>query len=157
MSRAQPQITAAPFCERSINGVSCTKGPGGGPAEAVEQVDGCWYCQGHIGAAKAMAAKRRDRGFGNCSVHGCTRPAVEKDGKCNEHRAGERAAGETVVILDDGSGKGDHPYAPKQAEIYLAFVPEFGLLKVGKATPWTVRDRIKAATEKVGIFKRTAG
>jgi len=43
MNRAQPQTTAGPLCERSINGVNCTKGPGGGPAEAVEQVDGYWY------------------------------------------------------------------------------------------------------------------
>ncbi len=157
MNRAQPQTTAGPLCERSINGVNCTKGPGGGPAEAVEQVDGYWYCQGHIGAAKAVAAKRRDRGFGSCSVPGCTRSAVESNGKCNEHRAGERAAGGAVVIVDDGSGKGDHPYAPKRTEIYLALFPELGLLKVGKATPWTVRNRVKDAADKVRIRQADSG
>jgi hypothetical protein len=94
--------------------VICTQGLRGEPAQAVEQVDGRWYCRGHLGAAKAIATKRRDRGFGLCSVQDCTRPAVERDGKCIEHRAGERASGETVVIIEDGSGKGDHPYAPKQ-------------------------------------------
>jgi hypothetical protein len=77
MNRQQPQTTSKPLCERSIGGVNCTKGPGGSPAEAVEQFDGRWYCRGHIGAAKAVAAKRRDRGFGGCSVPGCSRPAGE--------------------------------------------------------------------------------
>jgi hypothetical protein len=62
---------------------------------------------------------------------------VESGGKCNEHRAGQRAGSATIVIVDEGSGKGDHPYAPKRTEIYLAVFPEVGLLKVGKATPWT--------------------
>jgi len=112
MNRTQPQTTPGPLCQSSNNGLSCTKGPDGGAAEAVEQVDGRWYCQGHIGAAKAVAAKRRDRGFGSCSVPGCTRPAVERDGKCSEHRAGERAAGGTVVIVDEESGKETTPVRP---------------------------------------------
>jgi hypothetical protein len=152
MDRAQPQL-----CERSVKGVGCTKGRGGGPAEGSAQVDGRWFCQGHVGAAKAVASKRRDRGYGSCSVPGCTRPAVESDGKCDEHRAGERAAGGTVIILREGSGKGDPPYAPKRAEIYLALFPELGVLKVGKATPWTVRSRVKAATEKLRIRQTDTG
>lgn len=145
------------LCERSIKGVNCAKGPGGGPAAAVEQVDGRWYCQEHIGAAKAMATKRGDRGFGTCSVAGCSRLAAERDGKCTEHRAGERAAGVSVVIVDDGSGKGEHPYAPKRAEIYLALFPEHGLLKVGKATPWTVRSRVRDAAGKLRIRQVDSG
>ncbi len=86
--------------------------PDGGPAQAVDQVNGRWYCKTHIGAARAVASKRRDRGFGTCSVPGCSRPAVAREGKCNEHRAAERASDATVVIVDDGSGRGDHPYAP---------------------------------------------
>ncbi|MGI8595546.1 MAG: hypothetical protein ACR2ML_14510 [Solirubrobacteraceae bacterium] len=137
--------------------MNCIKGPGGGPAKAVEQVDGRWYCLGHIGAAKAVAAKRRDRNFGRCSVPRCTRPAVERDGKCNEHRAGERAAGGTGIVVYDGSGKGDHPYAPKRTEIYLALFPELGLLKVGKATPWTVHNRVKDAADKLRIRQAYGG
>jgi hypothetical protein len=157
MKRAQRQTTPGRLCERSINGVTCTNGRGGGPAQAVEQVGGRWYCQGHIGAAKAVAAKRRDRGFGSCSVPACTRPAAETNGKCNEHRAGERAAGATVVVVDDGSGKGDHPYAPKRTEIYLAVFPELRILKVGKATPWTVRNRVKDAADKLRIRQTDSG
>lgn len=157
MNRAQPQTPAEPLCERSISGVSCTKGPGGGAAVGVERVDGRWYCRGHVGAAKAVAAKRRDRGFGSCSVHGCIRPAVESDGKCSEHRAGERAATGTVVIVDGNSGKGDHPYAAKLAEIYLALFPDLGILKVGKATPWTVGSRVKDAAQKLRIRQADSG
>jgi hypothetical protein len=157
MNRAQPQTAAGPLCERRVNGMSCTEGPGGGAAEAVAQVDGRWYCHGHIGAAKAVATKRQDFGFGSCSVPDCARPAVESDGKCAEHRAGERAAGATVVIIDDGSGRGDHPYAPKRTEIYLALFPELGLLKVGKATPWTVRSRVKDAADKLRIRQADSG
>jgi len=162
MSRAQTSTTAGPLCERKISGVSCTKGPRGGPAEAVERVDGYWYCQGHVGGAKAVVTKRRDRGFGGCSVRDCTRPAVEPDGKCDEHRAGgrakdERAAGGSVVIVAEGSGKGDHPYAAKRTELYLALFPELGLLKVGKATPWTVRNRVKHAAAKLRIRQADSG
>jgi hypothetical protein len=145
------QTAPGRLCERSVDGVACGKGAGGGPADAVGQVEGRWYCRGHIGAAKAVAAKRRDRGFGWCGVPGCTRPAVARDGKCTEHRAGERAAGGTVVIVDEGSGKGHHPYAPKRAEVYLALFPELGILKVGKATPWTVRSRVKDAADKLRV------
>ena len=60
MNRAGPPTTAGPLCERSVNGVDCTEGPGGRAAEGVAQVDGRWYCQRHIGAAKAVAAKRED-------------------------------------------------------------------------------------------------
>jgi hypothetical protein len=157
MNRAQPQTTAGPLCERSIDGVNCAMGLGGGPAEGVEQFDGRWYCRGHIAVTKALATKRRDRGFGSCSVPGCSRHAVERDGKCNEHRAGERAAGSSVIIANDGSGKGEHPYAPKRTEIYLALFPELGLLKVGKATPWTVRSRVKDAADKLRIRQADSG
>jgi hypothetical protein len=44
-------------------------------------------------AAEAVKTKRRDRGFGLCSVRTCSRPAAEPNGRCVEHRAGERAAG----------------------------------------------------------------
>jgi hypothetical protein len=157
MNRAQPHTTAGPLCERSIRGVTCTKGSGSGPAQAVEHFEGRWYCGGHIGAAKAVAAKRRDRGFGNCSIPGCSRPSVESDGKCNEHRAGERAAAGPVIAVAEGSGKGDHPYAPKRAEIYLALFPELGVLKVGKATPWTVRSRVNDAADKSRIRQADSG
>lgn len=150
MSRAQPQTTAGRLCERSTTGVGCNNGPEGGPAEAVEQVDGLWYCQRHVGAAKAVATKRQDRGCGICNVPGCARPAVEHDGKCTEHRAGERATRDKVVILDD-AGRGGHPYAPKSAVLYLALFPEAGVLKVGKAAPWTVRSRVRDAADKVRI------
>jgi len=157
MNGAQPQVIAAPPCERNVKGVNCSKGLGGGPAEAVEQVDGRWYCRGHVGAAKAVLSKRRDRGFGNCNFPGCTRPAVEREGKCSEHRAGERAASGTPIIVDDSSGKGDHAYAPKLAEIYLALFPDFGLLKVGKATPWTVGSRVRDAADKLRIRQADGG
>lgn len=157
MNRTQPHTTAEPRCERSTNGVSCTEGAGGGAADAVEQVDGRWYCRGHLGAAKAVATKRRDRGFGSCSDPGCIRPAVESDGRCSEHRAGARAAADTVVIVDGTSGRGDHPYAPKLAEIYLALFPELGVLKVGKATPWTVGDRVRDAAGKLRIRQADSG
>lgn len=134
-----------------MNGAFCTEGPGGGPAQAVGQVDGRWFCQRHIGAAKAVASKRSDRGFGSCGVPGCLRPAVEREGKCVEHRAGERAAGETVVVVEDGSGGGRHPYDPKPAEIYLAVFFELKRLKVGKATPRTVGSRVKDAANKLRI------
>lgn len=91
-----------------------------------------------------MASKRRDRGFGACSVAGCSRPAAEQDGKCEEHRAAERAAGAPTVVIDDGSGRGGHPYEAKLAVVYLAVFPDLGVLKVGKATPWTVRSRVAA-------------
>jgi hypothetical protein len=158
MSRAQRPTPARRLCERRTDGVPCTKGAGGGPAEAAGQVEGRWYCQRHIGAASAVAEKRRDRGFGSCSVAGCTRPAVERDGKCSEHRAGERAVGGTVAIVDDGSsGRGDHPYAPKRTEIYLALFPELGLIKVGKATPSTVRSRVRDAAGKLRIRQADTG
>jgi hypothetical protein len=157
MNRGQAQDSTQPRCERNVNGDTCTKGPEGAPARGVERVEGRWYCTAHVAAAKAMASKRRDRGLGTCSVSGCERPAVEKDGKCIEHRAGERAAGATVVVVEEGSGKGDHPYAPKRAEIYLAIFPVLGLLKVGKATPWTVRERVKAATRKLRIHEPETG
>jgi hypothetical protein len=150
MERAR-SITLGPFCERSINGNSCAKGVDGAPARGVEQLDGRWYCHGHIGAAKAVAAKRRDHGFGTCSVAVCSRPAVESDGLCSEHRAGARAAGATMVVVEDGSGKGEHAYAPKRTEIYLAVFPDLGLIKLGKATPWTVRSRVKDAADKLRI------
>lgn len=143
-----------PLCERNVRGAPCASGQGGRPADAVGQVDGRWYCSKHIGAAKAVAAKRRDRGFGPCSVAGCGRPAIERDGKCDEHRAGERAAAASLFVVDETSGRGDHPYAPKRTEIYLALFREIGLLKVGKATPWTVRSRIKDATDKVRIRQK---
>src|SRR4051794_25804774 len=111
MTQAQVVAGADQACERNVKGASCTNGPKGGPAAAVDQVDGRWYCEAHIGAAKAVAAKRRDRGFGTCSIARCARPAVEKNGKCTEHLAGERAAQAGVVIAEDGSGKGEHPYA----------------------------------------------
>ena len=139
------------LCERNVGGATCTKGREGGPAEAVAQVDGRWYCKAHLGAARAVASKRRDRGYGTCSVARCKRPAAEPGGKCEEHRAGERAAAGTPVFVEDGSGKGDHPYAPKRTEIYLVVFAELGLLKVGKATPWTVRSRVKAAADKLRI------
>jgi hypothetical protein len=139
------------LCERDKDGASCTEGPAGRAAEAVGQVDGRWYCQRHITAAKAVATKRSDRGFGHCSVAGCTRPAAEAGGKCSEHRAGERAAGATVLVVNEGSGRGEHPYAPKSAEVYLAIFPELGVLKVGKATPWTVRNRVRDAADKLRI------
>jgi hypothetical protein len=123
----------------------------------VEQVEGRWYCAAHKAAAKAVARKRRDRGLGQCSIDACSRPAASADGKCSEHLAGERAAGAPVVIVDDGSGKGDHPYAPKRTEIYLAVFPDAGVLKVGKATPWTVRSRIRDAADKLRIRQRANG
>lgn len=139
----------APHCERSVAGERCTAGPGGAPAQAVAQVDGRWYCSRHVAAAKAVASKRRDRGFGICKVEGCSRPAVELDGKCGEHRAAERAAGAPVVVVDDSSGRGGHPYAPKRAVVYLAVFGELGVLKIGKAAPWTVGSRITDATDKL--------
>lgn len=157
MNGAQPQGTAGPSCERMVKGVSCSKGLGGGPAQAVEQVDGRWYCRAHVGAAKAVASKRRDRGFGSCSVPGCSRPAVERDGKCTEHRAGERAVSGTPIIVDEGSGKGGHPYAAKRTQLYLAIFPDFGLLKVGKALPWTVKDRVRDAADKLRIRQADGG
>ncbi len=160
MDRTGDQTTPPPLCERNVKGVTCAKSPDGGPAQAVDQVNGRWYCKMHIGAAKAVGSKRRDRGFGTCSLPGCSRPAVEREGKCNEHRAGERASDATVVIVDDGSGRGDHPYAPKRSEIYLAVFPELDelrILKVGKATPWTVRDRVNDAADKLRIRRRDNG
>lgn len=123
----------------------------------MERVDGLWYCMAHLPAAKAVVSKRRDRGFGTCSVPGCDRPAAETGGKCTEHRAGERAAGAPVVIINDGSGRGDHPYAPKPAVIYIAVFPDSGVLKVGKALPWTVRNRVRDATEKTRIRQVDTG
>jgi len=148
MDRTGDQTTPPPLCERNVKGVPCAKSPDGGPAQAVDQVNGRWYCKTHIGAAKAVVSKRRDRGFGTCSVPSCSRPAIAREGKCNEHRAGERASDATVVIVDDGSGRGDHPYAPKRSEIYLAVFTELGILKVGKATPWTVRKRVNDAADR---------
>jgi len=75
---------------------------------------------------------------------------VEQAGKCEEHRAAERAAGAPVVVIDD-SGRGGHPYAPKRAVVYLAVFVEFGFIKVGKATPWTVGSRVAAAADKLWI------
>lgn len=98
-----------------------------------------------------MASKRRDRGFGSCGVPGCLRPAVEREGKCDEHRAGERAAGATVVVVEDGSGRRNHPYDPKPAEIYLAVFFELERLKVGKATPGTVGLRVRDAANKLRL------
>ena len=157
MDRTGDQASPPPLCERSVNGVTCAKSHDGGPAQAVDQVNGRWYCKTHIGAAKAVVSKRRDRGFGTCSVPGCSRPAVAREGKCNEHRAAERASDATVVIVDDGSGRGDHPYAPKRSEIYLAVFTELGILKVGKATPWTVRERVNDAADKSRIRQTDNG
>ena len=157
MDKAPVRSRTQPLCERDVKGARCTRGPDGGPAPGIDQVNGRWYCKAHLAAAKAVASKRRDRGFGTCSVPGCNRPATQKDGKCGEHRAGERAANATVVIVQDGSGKGDHPYAPKRAEIYLAVFHELGLLKVGKATPWTVRSRVTDAAEKLRIRQTETG
>ncbi len=130
----------------------CTKGPDGGPAPAVERVGGQWYCQGHIGGAKAALAKRRDEGFGTCSIPGCTRPAAGLGEKCKEHRAGERAARATALVTDEvtdeATGKGGHPYAPKQTEIYLVVFSDPAALEVGKAMPWTVGDRVRDAVTK---------
>jgi hypothetical protein len=136
------------FCERSVN-EACAAGPGGAPAQAVAQVDGRWYCHRHLAAAKAVASKRRDRGFGSCSVSGCSRPAAERDAKCEEHRAAERAAGAPVVVVDDASGRGGHPYAPKRAVVYLVVFRELATLKVGKAAPWTVASRVTDAAAKL--------
>lgn len=157
MNRPQPQNSPEALCQRNVDGAPCTDGAQGGPAPAVGQVGGRWYCRRHIAAAKAVARKRRDRGFGTCSVPGCSRPAAERDGKCDEHRAGERAAGATVVVVDDGSGRGDHPYAPKRTEIYLAVFFELGFLKVGKATPWTVESRVKDAAAKLRLRRAEDG
>jgi hypothetical protein len=44
-----------------------------------------------------------------------------------------------------------------RAEIYLATFPEMGLLKVGKATPWTVRSRVKDAADKLRIRQTENG
>ncbi len=137
------------LCERSVNGEACAAGPGGAPAQAVAQVEGRWYCQRHLAAFRAVASKRRDRGFGSCSIAGCSRPAAERDGKCEEHRAGERAAGAPIVVVDAASGRGGHPYAPKRAVVYLAVFRELARLKVGKATPWTVSLRVANAAEKL--------
>ncbi len=144
------QRSAQQPCEREVAGIPCTSDADGAPAEGAGLVDGRWYCEAHLPAARALASKRRDRGFGSCSTSGCDRPAVEQDGKCIEHRAGELAAGSSVVV-QDGTGKGDHPYAAKQAEIYLVAFPELGLLKVGRATPWTVRNRVRDAAEKIRV------
>jgi hypothetical protein len=65
--------------------------------------------------------------------------------------------GGTVIAVAEGSGKGDHPYAPKRAEIYLALFPDLGVLKVGKATPWTVRSRVKDAADKSRIRQADSG
>lgn len=40
---------------------------------------------------KALATKRRDRGFGQCSRPRCPWPAAEKNSLCTEHRAAERS------------------------------------------------------------------
>ncbi len=81
----------------------------------------------------------------------------ERESKCSEHRAGERAAGGAFIIVDDGSGKGEHPYAPKRTEVYLALFPEPGLLKVAKASPWTVRARVRDAADKLRIRQADSG
>ena len=113
----------------------CTKGPDGLAAPGLERFEGLWYCKAHLPAAKAVVSKRRDRGFGSCSISGCDRPAAETGGKCTEHRAGERAAGAPVVIISDGSGRGDPAYAPKPAVIYIAVFPDSGVLKGGEGSP----------------------
>ena len=153
----RPETLISKLCERLVDGAPCAKGDGGARAPGVEQVDGVWYCAGHKAAAKARAAKRRDKGFGPCDVVGCGRPAAEDGGRCVEHRAGLRAADADPVMVDDGSGKGEHPYAPKRAEIYLALFPDLGRLKVGKATPWTVRGRVRDAAEKLRARQAEAG
>jgi hypothetical protein len=141
------------LCERS----GCTKGAGGAPGAAIGSVDGRWYCAKHLPAAKAVATKRKDKGFGACSVPGCSRPAAEKGGKCVEHRAGERAAGAPRQLIEGKPGKGAHPYAPKPADVYLVVFPDVGLLKVGKATPWTVHSRVKAAAAKLFVRETDSG
>ncbi len=151
MTPMSPKTASGPLCERRVAGVACAKGPEGRPDQAVGQVGGSWYCRAHIGAAKAVAMKRKDRGFRTCSVPDCSRPAAERDGKCAEHRAGERAVGGSVAVVEYGSGRGDHPYAPKRAEIYLALFPELGLLKIGKAAPWTVSNRVRDAAQKAQV------
>ena len=64
---------------------------------------------------------------------------------------GDPASTGPTRLVQDGTGKGDHPYAAKQAEIYLVAFPELGLLKVGRATPWTVRNRVRDAAEKIRV------
>lgn len=145
------------LCSRNRNGEPCSKGRDGGPDRGVELVGDRWFCRGHAPAAKAVASKRRDHGYGQCSVSGCDRPAAAPGGKCQEHRAGERAAGAPILVIEDGSGRGDHPYAPKRAEIYVAVFPGHGVLKVGKATPWTVRNRVSAAAGKLRIREAASG
>ena len=39
----------------------------------------------------------------------------------------------------------------------MALFPELGLLKVGKATPWTVRSRVKDAADKLRIRQADSG
>ena len=153
----RPATLISKLCERLVDGAPCAKGDGGARAPAVEQVEGVWYCARHQAAAKARAAKRRDKGFGPCEVVGWGRPAAEDGGRCVEHRAGLRAAGGESVAVDDTSGKGEHPYAPKLAEIYLALFPDTGRIKVGKATPWTVRGRVRDAAEKLRARQAEAG
>lgn len=141
-------------CERTGG---CSRGADGGPDVAVDSVVGRWYCAGHLPAARAVATKRKDQGFGACSVPGCSHPAAEAGGKCIEHRAGERAAGSPVQLVEGTPGKGEHPYAPKPADVYLVVFPDAGLLKVGKATPWTVRGRVQAAAAKLLVRETDSG
>jgi hypothetical protein len=83
-------------------------------------------------------------------VAGCSRPAAELNGKCVEHRAGERAAsGVSLLASGDVSGKGGHPYERKSAVIYLAVFESAGLLKVGKTTPWDLSARLRSATSEL--------
>jgi len=154
MTHVQAQRGEVRLCQRKLG---CSKGTGGGPAVAVGSVEGRWYCAGHLPAARAVATKRKDKGFGACSIPGCSRAAAEAGGKCVEHRAGERAAGAPVQVIEGKSGKGAHPYAPKPADVYLVVFPDAGLLKVGKATPWTVRSRVKAAADKLLVRETDSG
>lgn len=41
-------------------------------------------------AEKMVATKRKDRGYGMCRRRGCSRPASEPDGECQEHDAGTK-------------------------------------------------------------------
>jgi hypothetical protein len=118
-------------------------------AVAVAQWEGHWYCARHLAARRAVASKRRDRGFGACTISGCSRPAVKDGGKCVEHEAAQRAAGHLFATSRDSSGRGGHPYAPKQTELYLIAFAAVNLLKVGKATPWTLGARVNDAKHEL--------
>jgi hypothetical protein len=64
-------------------------------------------------AEKAVATKRKDRGFGRCKKRGCKRPAAERKGLCVEHRAGVRAA-ETLRNKGEQMGPRERRQAQKR-------------------------------------------